>query len=204
MYYYHLDWSNTEEYTNYFNNEFIPKHIPDFNEKQRPPWRSTTAENFWVFFPKETPDPKILELQDFLKRNFDFPDISYYLIFYQVRDNPLHIDGPDDGSSGVHDVSLNLQLSGYEGVTIEFYEKNSNAIGFLPPGSKTKLWNDNEVTLVDQFKCTNTWTLLKTSKPHKVVVPQIGIPKLSLAVRFKGFPAFEDSLAKIQSRTTLI
>jgi hypothetical protein len=204
MYYYHLDWPNREEYTNYFNNEFIPKHIPDFSQKQRPPWRNHTVDEFWVFFPNKTPDSKILELQDFLKRNFDFPDISYYLIFYQLQDYLIHIDGPGDGSSGINHTSLNLQLRGYKGTKMEFYEKNSDAIGVLPSGSKSRLWGDNEVTLVDQFDCTNTWTLINTGTPHKLVVPKIGIPKICLSVRFKGFPKFEDSLAKIQSRTTLI
>jgi hypothetical protein len=204
MYYYHLDWANREEYTNYFNNEFIPKHIPDFNKKQTPPWRNHPVDEYWAFFPNQILDIKMLALQDFLKRNFDFPDISYFLIFYQLKDNTLHVDGPEDGSSGVHRTSLNLQLSGYEGTTMNFYEKNPNAIGFLPPGSKTKLWKDDEVKLMDQFKCTNTWTLVNTGIPHNVTVPETGIPKLCLSVRFRGFPAFEDSLAKIKSRTVLI
>jgi hypothetical protein len=197
MYYYHLDWSNTEEYTNYFNNEFIPKHIPDFNQKQPPPpWRVQPVDEYWIFYPNKTPDPKILELQNFLKSNFDFPDISYFLIFYQLRNYEIHIDGPGDSTSGTNHTSLNLQLSGYEGTKMEFYE--TDGMGHRLPGTHIRAWDTKHSTLVDQFDCTNTWTLINTGVPHQLVVPQTGIPKICLSIRFKGFPAFEDSLAKIK------
>ena len=205
MYFYHLDWSNKEEYVNYFNNEFIPKHIPDFNKKQRPPWRTHAVDQYWAFFPDQTPDPKILQLQEVLKRNFDFPDISYFLIFYQEADYEIHFDGPGDGSSGVHHTSLNLQLRSFEGTSLQFYrEKNPGGGGKRISGTQAKSWEENEVILVDQFNCTNTWSLINSGVPHKVVVPKTGMPKICLSIRFKGFPAFEDSLAKIQSKPGLM
>jgi hypothetical protein len=204
MYYYHLDWPNREEYTNYFNNEFIPKYVPDFSKKQTSPWGDYKFDGYWLFFPIQIQDTKIFELQDFLKRNFDFPDISYIMIFCSTKDLPIHIDGPEDGSTGVNHACLNLQLSGYEGATMQFFKKVVNTSGYLQGTSKVRAWNNNEVELIDQFDCFNTWSLLNTGTPHSVKVSDSGIPKICLSVRFKGFPTFEDSLAKIQSRTTLV
>jgi hypothetical protein len=204
MYYYHLDWPNREEYTKYFRDEFVPRHIPDFSQAQQSPWGDYKFDEYWLFFPNQVQDTKIFELQDFLKRNFDFPDILYIIIIRPTRDMPIHTDGPDDGSSGVHRTSLNLQLSGYEGNTVNFYKKTVDATGHIQGSTKLRGWKNHEVELADQFACTNTWTLLNTGVPHNVTMSTSGIPKICLSVRFKGFPAFEDSLAKIKSRTTLI
>jgi hypothetical protein len=204
MYYHHLDWPNREEYTSYFGNEFIPKNIPDFNQPQKSPWSDKTFDEYWIFFPNQIQDKKIFELQDFLKRNFNFPDISYIIILRPTKDLPIHTDGPDNGASGVHHTSLNLQISGYDGHIVKFYKKLINATGHMQGRTQTRGWGDHEVELADQFKCTNTWTLLNTGMPHSVKFSETGIPKICLSVRFKGFPAFEDSLAKIKSRTILI
>jgi len=205
-YYHHLDWFNREEYTNYFNNEFIPKHIPDFNDKQRPPWRpNTIVDEYWIYYPNQIQDAKIFELQNFLKNNFDFPDIAFFLIFYQLKNYEMHDDRPlgsSDPTYATH-TSLNLQLSGYEGTSMQFYEKKPDAIEVLP-SNVNHIWVNNECTsmdqfnLVDQFDCTNTWSLINTGRLHRVVVPQTGIPKICIAFRFKGNPTFEDSLMKIK------
>jgi hypothetical protein len=199
MYYYHLDWSNREEFTNYFRDKFIPNHIPDFDHAQQSPWGNYKFKDYWLFFPNQTPDPKILELQDFLKNNFGFPNILYFIIGRHLN-LPIHIDGPDDGSSGVHHTSLNLQISDYEGVTMKFFKKINSSAGYMQGLSNLRAWNNHEVELVDQFDCTNTWTLINTGVPHclDASASKTGIPKLCLSVRFKGFPAFEDSLAKIK------
>jgi hypothetical protein len=204
IYYHHLDWPNRDEYTKYFRDEFIPKHIPDFSQQQKSPWGDNKLEEYWIFFPNQIQDAKIFELQDFLKRNFDFPDISYIIILRPTKDLPIHTDGPDNGTSGVHHTSLNLQISGYEGNVVKFYKKVVDATGYIQGSSYLRAWNNHEVELVDQFSCTNIWTLLNTGVPHSVTASTSGIPKICLSVRFKGFPAFEDSLAKIQGRTTLI
>jgi hypothetical protein len=204
MYYHHLDWPNRDEYVNYFRDEFIPKYIPDWSEKQTSPWGTHKLDGYWVFYPDKVQEEKIFKLQDFLKRNFDLPDISYVVIFRNTNDLPIHTDGPDDGSSGVNCTSLNLQLSGYEGTTMKFYRKVVDATGFIYGPTKVRGWNNQEVELVDQFDCFNTWSVLNTGVPHMVTISESRVPKICASIRFKGFPTYEESLAKIMSRTELI
>lgn len=160
-----------------------------------PPWGGI-PRNFWVFIQDEIQDKKMQELQHFLQSEYDFPEISYFIIFYLQNPYAIHVDW--DGETGGNATSLNLQLKGYMGSKMEFFEPKKNKLGYIPVGIFSNLWLREDVDKVAELDLTPNWTLINTAKPHSVIVGNSNDPKICLAVRFKGCPSFEESLSKLQ------
>ena len=199
MYYLQLDWANREEYVNYFLNEFVPKNIPDLSKKVSTPWGGP-PRRFWVFIQDQINNPKITALQDFLKTTFDFPDISYIVIFYLDHQSHIHSDqDAADNRTNVNSTSLNLQLRGYHGSRMEFFEPKEGRSGFIKNGAFTRLWMPDDVIKVAELELTQTWSLLNIQKLHNVINGDESNPKLCLSVRFKGDFPYEEAVNKIRN-----
>ena len=185
-YYQHFSEIDNVYWTNYFLNEFIPKH--EFFKKL-----SDTGSSYIEWYIKDfINELQILKLSSLLSSRLKFPPIEYFLIFKHIV-QPIHSDGREI----IRNTSFNLPLLGYNGTSMCFYEQKT----ILPPITRDANYYDTDnLTLVEKFTGSNEWVLVNSAVPHNIVDMDPNNPRLTVCVRFLGNPTFEDLIKNAKSK----
>ena len=179
-------------YTDYFLNEFIPKHGPIERI------RTVPNKMYMIDFrdPTFKSDPIIQLLENTLIEKFNFPKICYLMLFHHTFPQRVHLDGHEIPRH----VSLNLPLSGFTGTNTTWYSLAAPLESYCNSGKDFDLvkFPESDLTPVCTLPGTNEWSLIHTSVPHQIIGSNYITPRLTLCVRFNDNPSFE-YLAKLLS-----
>ena len=161
----------TDIYTDYFLNEFIPKNAVTAN---------TTLT---TFNQNLINDEMINRLGKELQLNYKFYyPIQSFFIFYHNANQRIHIDG----SQTIYQSSLNLPLVGSENTKMIFY----NELEYYDWEIGTAHYIYNDLTVKETLYHSNEWVFINPSIPHHIVGPTIENPRITLCIRFSGNPKF--------------
>ena len=187
-YYQHFPEIDNVYWTDYFLKEFIPKY--KFFENT-----SDVGSSYIEYYEKDFINEKeILKLSALLTSKLKFPPIHYFLIFRHVdMDQPIHADG----QAMLRHSSFNLPLLGYAGTNMCFYEMKNHDI--KPEISNANYYNKENLTIVDKFSGGNEWVLVNSGVPHNVVDMNSTVSRITVCIRFKGNPTFEDLVNNAKS-----
>ena len=181
-YFAHLPSLNTEPYTKYFLDTFIPKN--EFNEKK--------GTSLYVqYFRKEFyTNPMIMLLDSTLQQKYNFPPIDYFSIFKHDRPQSIH----HDGLQIPRYVSLNLPLSGFESTKMIFYKVIINTI---PNVNDANYYLPETLEPAVELGGSNQWVLVDSSIPHNITNVDFNNPRFTLCLRFASNPTIDQLLSNI-------
>ena len=181
-YFAHLPSLNTEPYTKYFLDTFIPKN--EFNEKKG-------ISLYVQYFKKEFyTDPMIMLLDSTLQQKYNFPPIEYFSIFKHGSPQPIH----HDGIKIPRYVSLNLPLSGFESTKMIFYKIIGN---IFPTIKDANYYLPETVEPVVELEGSNEWVLVDSSIPHNITNVDFNNPRFTLCIRFASNTTIDQLLSNI-------
>lgn len=182
-YFAHLPSLNTEPYTKYFLDTFMPKH--DFNVKHERTYIQYFRKEFYN-------DPVIMVLDQILQRKFNFPPIDYFSIFKHDRPQSIH----HDGLQIPRYASLNLPLSGFESTKMIFYKVIINTI---PNVNDANYYLPETLEPAVELGGSNQWVLVDSSIPHNITNVDFNNPRCTLCLRFMSNPTIDQLLSNINS-----
>ena len=178
-YYKHLPELDGVKWTNYFLNDFMPQYNFYTDIK-------SSAYNY-VMYDNKNLYPRIVELDNELQQKYNFPPISYFMIFLHNKKNqPIHVDG----TFTLRYASLNLPISGYENTKMIFYKKNNHNANVSI--SNANYLDIEDLTFADEFNGSNDWVLVNSGEPHQIVNIDVNNPRITVCFRFQGNLKFED------------
>ena len=187
-YFAHLPSLNTEPYTNYLLDTFMPKH--NFDEQHK-------IQTIVHYFKKDFyNDTVIMELDRLLQQKYNFPPIEYFIIFKHESQQAIHHDGKDIPRY----ASLNLPLKGFESTKMIFYKKIVDA---TPTISNANYYLPENVEPVIELAGSNEWVLVDSSVPHNITNVDFNNPRITLCIRFFSNPKYDFLVKKLTNNNTL-